>query len=219
MMVRPGTWIRWNAFQSKLKAMVREGMTVLDVGGHDGYILDKLKTKVEFDGILVDLDINECEETGIIPIIASGLKIPLISESMHLVLCLDVIEHISKDKSLVAELTRVLKKGGFLVISTPIATKKLVPFTDMDKMHIKWGHKKPGYSLRNIRKILSDSGLNIVESGEYFNLFVRYAYFLLLLSNLPLPYSVKWFLFKTIAISEKFSSLCGLEHFIIAKKN
>ena len=56
-MVRPGTWIRWNALQSKLKAMVREGMTVLDVGGHDGYILDKLKTQGEFDGILVDLNI------------------------------------------------------------------------------------------------------------------------------------------------------------------
>lgn len=219
-MVRPGTWIRWNAFQSKLKAMVREGMAVLDVGGHDGYILSKLKTQVEFDAILVDLDLSEdIRQMMITSILASGTKMPLTSESMHLVLCLDVIEHVSKDRSLVAELVRVLRKGGFLIISTPIANKKLVPFVDMDELHIQWGHIKPGYSLQDIQKLLSESGLDIVGSREYFNIFVRYAYFLLLLPNLPLPYPVKWFLFTVTAISERFCGLRGLEHFIIAKKN
>lgn len=219
-MVRPGTWIRWNAFQSKLKAMLKEGMTVLDIGGHDGYILNKLKTQVEFNAILADLDLSEdIKETMITPIQASGIKIPLTSESMHLILCLDVIEHISEDRLLVAELVRVLRKGGFLIISTPIANKRLVPFVDMNKLHIQWGHIKPGYSLRDIRKLLSESGLDIVGSSEYFNIFVRYAYFLLLLSNLPLSYPVKRFLFTATAISERFCSLHSLEHFIIAKKH
>ncbi|MBI4638199.1 MAG: methyltransferase domain-containing protein [Candidatus Rokubacteria bacterium] len=49
----------------------------------------------------------------------SALKLPFPDESFSCVLCSQVIEHVPKDSPILAELVRILKPGGRLVLGTP----------------------------------------------------------------------------------------------------
>lgn len=49
----------------------------------------------------------------------SCLELPFEAESADVVTALDVIEHVEDDQRAVAEMSRVLKKGGYLVITVP----------------------------------------------------------------------------------------------------
>ena len=50
---------------------------------------------------------------------ASGFQLPFRDESFPCVLCSQVIEHVPKESPILAELVRVLKPGGRLVLGTP----------------------------------------------------------------------------------------------------
>jgi 2-polyprenyl-3-methyl-5-hydroxy-6-metoxy-1,4-benzoquinol methylase len=49
----------------------------------------------------------------------SILEIPENKETFDVVICLETLEHIDDHEAVIAELKRVLKKGGVLIISTP----------------------------------------------------------------------------------------------------
>ncbi len=86
------------------------------------------------------------------------------------VLCTQVLEHISEPTKAVAEIGRVLKRGGKLLLSFPF----FYPLHDEPYDYFR-------YSQHGIRRLLSDAGLQIIEvvpqggfvtmSGEFFNLF------------------------------------------------
>ena len=98
-MVRIGTLIRWYAVSAILKQYIKKNFTVLDIGAFDGYILSNLTKQVDFNPILLDLDrtgLKIAQAKSISPILASGTSIPFKSDSVDLVICLDVIEHIQE---------------------------------------------------------------------------------------------------------------------------
>jgi len=223
-MIRPGTLIRWNAVQSLLKQSIAENITVLDIGAFDGYISGELKKEIDFVPLLLDINIEGlkiAKTKGISPFLASGTYIPLKNNSVDLVLCLDVIEHICDDRALIKEITRVLKEEGFLVISTPVADRKLVFFMSTEQMkqiHRQWGHVKPGYTSQELQYLFREANLNIVSAAQYFNVLSRYLYYLLFIYNLPIPHKVRQVLFNIDLWSERFVSIGGFEHLIVAKK-
>jgi ubiquinone/menaquinone biosynthesis C-methylase UbiE len=66
---------------------------------------------------------------------ASGFALPFADASFSCVLCSQVIEHVPKESPILAELVRVLKPGGRLVLGTPdyanwewVVTEKLYGF-------------------------------------------------------------------------------------------
>jgi 2-polyprenyl-6-hydroxyphenyl methylase/3-demethylubiquinone-9 3-methyltransferase len=51
-------------------------------------------------------------------IIASGENLPFLSESYDVILCCDVLEHVSDLPKVISEISRVLKKGGVFIYDT-----------------------------------------------------------------------------------------------------
>lgn len=88
--------------------------------------------------------------------------LPVQSGSVDLVLCSEVIEHIPDDKEAVAEIARVLRPGGWLIVSVP--TPPAVP----DPNHV-----REGYSVQALEHLLGDAGLTCLRTRTCMGIFFR----------------------------------------------
>ncbi|MFN8005707.1 MAG: methyltransferase domain-containing protein [Terriglobia bacterium] len=101
------------------------GRQVLDLGCGTGYgaaILAQVAQSV------LAIDISEEAigyarhhyfQSGIQFVAALGSCLPVRSASLDLVICFEVVEHVSEQSSLLEEISRVLSPNGILLISTP----------------------------------------------------------------------------------------------------
>ena len=83
---------------------------------------------------------------------ASLTAIPVRSASVDLAVCTEVLEHVADDRQAVAELRRVLKPRGFLVLSVPTPPAIFDP-----------AHAREGYTLDELRDKFEVEGLTIIE--------------------------------------------------------
>jgi SAM-dependent methyltransferase len=95
--------------------------------------------------------------------IGSLTDLPLEDGSMDCVLCTEVIEHVENDRAAAAELGRVLKPGGFALISVP------TPPAPFDSAHI-----REGYSLEALGALLAEGELDVVWHRYCFHLLMRW---------------------------------------------
>ena len=99
---------------------MREGSVILDAGcGHKTNIPDhngiKVK-KIGIDMVLEDIKDNKAIDLGLV----SNLNyIPLKNESVDLIVCNMVFEHLQEPEKTFSELSRIIKKDGYLVFMTP----------------------------------------------------------------------------------------------------
>jgi SAM-dependent methyltransferase len=93
--------------------------------------------------------------------------LPLATGAVDLVLCSEVIEHIPDDAAAVAEIARVLKPAGWLVLSVP--TPPAVPDAN---------HVREGYTVRTLETLLGNAGLTCLRTrrcmGTFFRAVLRY---------------------------------------------
>lgn len=120
-----------------------------------------------------------------IDIISDITKIPVKSASFEAVLCVEVLEHLPYPLAALKELTRVLKKGGLLILSAP--------FTSLT--HYSPYYFYSGFSLNFYQTILPEYGFKIEESDAYGNYF---DYLSLELARVPL---VCWRLNKLLGLA------------------
>lgn len=216
-----GTLLRWYALRGILKSEVRANSIVLDVGGYDGFIVYKLiELLPNLKVIVVDLDkegLNTAKEYGLGTLFASGCALPIQDNSADIVLCLDLIEHVEEDYKLINEISRVLKRDGKVILTTPMRDKSLIPFLDMEAINKSWGHVRNGYTLEEIESLFEGKKqLCIYKSDKYQNIFSRYAYYFAAFSRIPLR--GKWRLYQAIIRLEPFIKLWAWEHVIIGRK-
>jgi len=217
---RPGTLLRWHALKRILQVEIKDGLTVLDVGAYDGFIAHKL-TEIfpNLNITVVDLDIsglNIAKEHRLNTVLASGLVLPIRSNSLDLVLCFDLLEHVEEDSRVVKEISRVLQRDGRIILTTPMGNKSLIPFLNMTAINQQWGHVRNGYALKQIQRLFEKNDLCICKSSKYCNILSRYAYYLAAFSKTPLRH--KWALFRSIIKFEPFIKLGAWEHIIVGKK-
>jgi SAM-dependent methyltransferase len=104
---------------------------------------------------------DDTYENNIQPVIGELTGLPAGPDKLDLVLMLDVLEHIENEKAVMFELKRVLKNGGFILISVP-AFRCLWSFHDEQA-----GHKRR-YKKRELEALCREFDFEIVE-GSYFN--------------------------------------------------
>lgn len=80
--------------------------------------------------------------------------LPFADRAFDAVVCTEVLEHVPADRDAVAELARVLKPGGTLLVSVP------TPPAPFDPAHV-----REGYTLPELTALLSSAGFEPMGSG------------------------------------------------------
>ena len=221
--MRPGTLLRWHSLKNILKHEIRDGSTILDIGGYDGYISYRLKkvfpnlmiTVVDTDEIGLELAKNR----GLNVICASALELPIKDKEFNVVLCFDLIEHIKKDVKLLRELSRVLKDDGKIILTTPMKDGVSFPMLNKKKNEIinkNWGHVRKGSSSEQIRELFKLNCLIIDKEDKYFNYFSRLVYRFTILLGIHLRGI--GLLYQAIIRLEPYVKYGSQEYIIIGKK-
>ncbi len=95
---------------------------VLDVGGANGVLLDRLHARWGARGVCADLAMRGLREVGARavaarPVCANALRLPFADAAFAAALSFETLEHIPEWPRAVAELVRVTRPGGRIVIS------------------------------------------------------------------------------------------------------
>ncbi|MBA3808780.1 MAG: class I SAM-dependent methyltransferase [Solirubrobacterales bacterium] len=96
-------------------------------------------------------------------IAGSLTEIPLEDASLDWILCTEVIEHVAEDGAAALEMGRVLKPGGFALVSVP------TPPAPHDPAHV-----REGYTLAQLSELLAGGGLEVVWHEYCFHLQMRW---------------------------------------------
>lgn len=100
--------------------------------------------------------------------VSSASKLSFKDESFDVVLSTEVIEHVENQKAALKEMSRVLKRNGILVITTPNRIfKPLFDFLSWIRIRPYHGNENWIYSWDMVR-IMSQNGLKL-EKERYFN--------------------------------------------------
>ena len=223
--MRPGTLLRWHALKAILSLQTRNKRYVLDIGSYDGAISQKIKKLQPTCNIVVidvdDLGLSLAKDKRLKAVKASALKLPLLDQTIDLVLCLDILEHVTDDAGVIKEIARVLKSGGELILTTPKERGLTFPFCNPEKNEIlnkSFGHLRMGYSKEQIRQLFNEHKLLIFSASEYFNYFSRFAYWLNSFSELPFA-KAKRIVFNLLARLEPYVKIGAQEYILIGKKS
>lgn len=141
---------------------------ILDVGCGTSKILGAFPQAIGIDLNFKKLRYNLALGNDLIN--ADAMKLPLKNACFETVICSEVIEHLPADNSIFFELSRVIKKGGTLIIGTP-------DYARFSWVMIEWLYKKivPGgysdqhithYTRQGLKKKLEDMGFKL-EGYKY----------------------------------------------------
>ncbi|OGE33574.1 hypothetical protein A3D83_01220 [Candidatus Daviesbacteria bacterium RIFCSPHIGHO2_02_FULL_41_10] len=152
----------------------KNSLKILDIGCCTGYNLHTLEKFGEVYGADIEKKAVEyCKKRGFkkISLLKNGLKLPFKKDFFDIVTCLDVIEHVEKDKKYLEELHRIIKPGGTLILFVP-AFNLLWSQLDVRSHHIR------RYTKSSLGKIAKAAKF-IISDVKYFN-------YLLFLPVLPI---------------------------------
>ena len=103
-----------------------EGKSVLDIACGTGYGIGLLRSKAKFvtgvdiDPIAANEAKAECGENGVV-LLGNGLGLPFDDATFDVITSFETLEHLYERGDFLAELRRVLKADGTLILSTPNA--------------------------------------------------------------------------------------------------
>ncbi|HEY0591859.1 MAG TPA: methyltransferase domain-containing protein [Thermoanaerobaculia bacterium] len=99
---------------------------------------------------------------------ATAAAIPFADDTFATALCSEVLEHVEDDAGMVAEIARVLRPGGHLILTVPslfygfdsylhrVGLKTVHDFPGPEQ------HVRPGYSAEHLRLLLAANGVDVV---------------------------------------------------------
>jgi len=93
-------------------------------------------------------------------IVAEATKLPFARGTFDLVCALDVVEHVDNDEGVVAELARVTRGGGCLLISAPLHPERWTPFDTIV------GHRRR-YEPQRLLEMLSRHELRVERTAVF----------------------------------------------------
>jgi SAM-dependent methyltransferase len=135
------------------------GLRCLDLGSDNGIVSLLLRRR---GGDWASGDMTEESVASIRELVGTdvhrvqGERLPFGDAAFDRVVVVDMLEHVADDRAFVAELARVVKPGGRLVVNTPhlkdTALRRLRHrLGQTDERH---GHVRPGYTVSTLRALL-----------------------------------------------------------------
>ncbi|MFX0132130.1 MAG: class I SAM-dependent methyltransferase [Candidatus Hodarchaeota archaeon] len=99
----------------------------------------------------VSLDIKGI---GNIDIIGDAIHLPIKSGVADLILCVEVLEHLKNPDSGISEINRIMKDGGYSILTTPFIKEvhETVDFYRLTEMCLQWLFKKNELSIKLLKK-------------------------------------------------------------------
>ena len=117
--VRNPHWLilrqRREIFRRWISDLPAAKLMILDVGGRLQPYRELLDGRIRR---YVSLDIRQ---TPLVDVIAAGERIPFTRDTFDLILCTQELEYVPEPKVVIAEIHRVLRPGGTLILSAPAA--------------------------------------------------------------------------------------------------
>jgi SAM-dependent methyltransferase len=138
---------------------------ILEVGGGQSGLTALLFPQAQ----VTNLDLNPeyaqapCNQQKRVRFVCGdATALPFASESFDAVTMFDLLEHVPDDKKAVSEALRVLRPGGFLLISTPNENwrfpyyKFMKPICPSEaEVMGEWGHVRRGYTLAELKALIN----------------------------------------------------------------
>lgn len=151
--------IRWATQGPVVRALMPSGVSrALDVGCGGGRYTECLASRAErVVGVEPDwAQICRVRAKGRAIWLVQGAAeaLPFRGGSFDLVLCTEVLEHLEDDAAGLAELRRVLRSRGRLILSVPLLPP---PYPDP-------AHRRAGYTARGLRDLVERAGFRIEEA-------------------------------------------------------
>jgi SAM-dependent methyltransferase len=140
--------------------------SILEVGGGQGGLTTLLYPRAQITNIDLVPEFAKAacnQKPNVEFVVGDAICLPFEDCSFDAVTMLDVLEHIPDDRTAIAEAFRVLRPGGYLLISTPDCSiwrfpyySLLSPLCDPEALLMsQWGHARRGYTLADLEELLT----------------------------------------------------------------
>jgi ubiquinone/menaquinone biosynthesis C-methylase UbiE len=138
---------------------------ILEVGGGRSGLTcllypDANVTNLDLDPSFADAPCNRQERVRFV--CGDATRLEFDSQSFDAITMYDVLEHIPDHERAISEGLRVLRPGGYLIISTPNEHWRFPYYRFMkkwcpseEKMFAEWGHVRRGYSLEQLKQLIA----------------------------------------------------------------
>ena len=135
---------------------------ILDAGCGSGRTLQELVAYGTVAGLELDSDAAAMARgRGLGEVVVGRLEeLPWEDRSFDLITCLDVIEHTPDDGPALAELLRVTRSGGFLLVTVPA-------YQALWSRHDEANHHFRRYSRRSLRTAVTGAGWNVCRISSF----------------------------------------------------
>ncbi len=142
--------------------------SLLDIGCADGLMLNLLNQGLAISlsiGINSSLELLRANLNPDIKMIQGWAEnLPFRNEEFEVIIATAVIEHLSQPTRMIKECYRLLKKGGILIITTPVPFwDKIARKTGLLKEK---GHQKT-FSLSILKALLTSQDFNILKAEKF----------------------------------------------------
>jgi GT2 family glycosyltransferase/SAM-dependent methyltransferase len=165
----PGPYTQGLFYREKMRAIHRIApdlpvQNILEVGGGRSGLTSLLYPKAQ----IINIDLNDeyasapCNQRpGVRFVCGDATDLPFTDETFDAVTMFDLLEHVPDDRQAAREAFRVLRPGGFLLISTPNENWRFPYYRFMrafcppeEKLFAEWGHVRRGYSRAEIEEVI-----------------------------------------------------------------
>ena len=163
----------------KLKKFIplERGVVIVDFGCGNGRVIQEMK-KINPQAEYIGLDVSEMalkSAAAILPDckfykIEDGENLPLENNSIDFVFSSEVIEHIYDIENAFLEISRILKPGGKLLLTTPyhgLIKNLLIVLFAFDKHFNPAGPHIRFFSKKSLFGLLNKFGFSVIKYGYY----------------------------------------------------